>query len=88
MKQNTQNGTYITISIHDRYLYNLNRSIQNIQLYTQLYKIEPKEYEKNVINETANKQHTLYMQQTSHLQVSSSPLKMEPTGCPETSVRN
>jgi hypothetical protein len=44
MKQNTQNGTYITIRTHN--FTKLNRNMPNIKPYIKLYKIEPKEYER------------------------------------------
>jgi len=50
MKQNAQNRTYITIRIHkinnkNLFFTKLNRSVTNMQPYTQWYKIERKEYE-------------------------------------------
>jgi hypothetical protein len=48
MKQNTRNGTYITIIIHkhnnDTLLTNLNTSLRQLQPYVQRHNIEPKEY--------------------------------------------
>ena len=64
--QNTQNKTYVTIRIHKHYNQctyrtKLNRSIQNIQTYVKLYKMEQKLYEKcdERNNHICNKSHMI-----------------------------
>ena len=60
MRENTQNGTYITIRIHKLTKQYITIRIHNLQNYTEAYKIcnndtkqNQKNVEKNVINESA-----------------------------------
>jgi len=68
MLQHNQNKTYITIRIHEQYnqythCTALGRSMQNIQLFVQWYKIEQKVYEKydETNSHISSKSHTIYI---------------------------
>jgi len=51
MKQNTQNGTYITIRIHKRYLYKIKQKQTKHTTIYNMIQNRTKRILKNVINE-------------------------------------